>query len=251
MSIIIDYDQLAGECLERCSELASYTESPGQITRRFLTPPMQDVHAAVTHWMSQMGVMARVDHVGNVIGSRVSANPNCKTLLIGSHLDTVPNAGKYDGILGVVIGIAVLKALKTVELPFAIDVIGFSEEEGVRFSTPYLGSRAIAGDFEVSWLDLVDSQGQSMRSVIETFGLAADKISLTSYAPDHVLGFIEAHIEQGPVLARVDQPVAVVTDIAGQSRLKMRFHGCSGHAGTTPMSPRADALVAAPVACCC
>lgn len=245
MSIIIDYDRLAAECLLRCDELSTYTESPGQITRRFLTAPMRDVHAATTRWMDELNMTSRVDAVGNLIGTRSSAKPNCKMLLIGSHLDTVPNAGKYDGILGVIVGIAVVKALASADLPFAIDVVGFSEEEGVRFSTPYLGSRAIAGDFDVACLDLVDSQGHSLRAAIENFDLTPDEIALAAYPADRVLGFIETHIEQGPVLAILDKPVAVVSAIAGQSRLKICFQGNPGHAGTTPMFPRADALVAA------
>ena len=245
MSIIIDYDQLASECLARCDELATCTETPGQITRGYLTPPMHAVHAAATGWFEDVGMTVRVDAAGNLIGTRPCSEPDAKTLLIGSHLDTVPDAGRFDGILGFVAGIAVVKALQGVNLPFAIDVIGFSEEEGVRFSTPYLGSRAVTGGFQAHWQDLVDSHGHSMRQVIESFGLVFDEIPLAVYPPDRVLGFIEAHIEQGPVLSRMNLPVAAVESIAGQSRLKMLFHGRAGHAGTTPMTPRADALVAA------
>ncbi len=245
MSIIIQYDQLAAECMARCDELSTHTETLGQVKRRYLSPPMRDVHNAVIVWAKAAGMTTRVDPVGNLVATRGSSNADAKTLLIGSHLDTVPNAGKYDGILGVVAGIAAVKALGAIELPFAIDVIGFSEEEGVRFSTPYLGSRAVAGSFDPAWLAIEDLEGHSMRSVIEEFGLDPGEISSAAYAPDHVLGFVEAHIEQGPVLSRMNLPVAAVDAIVGQSRLKLLFRGQAGHAGTMPMPHRADALVAA------
>lgn len=245
MSIIINYDQLANECLARCDELAGYSESPHGVTRRFLTPPMHDVHLAVGNWMRDAGMTTRRDALGNLIGTLASSRPNAKKLLLGSHLDTVPNAGKYDGVLGVMTSIAVVNSLGARTLPFDIDVIGFSEEEGVRFATPYLGSQAITGDFDPNWLDLTDSLGWTMRDAIESYGMSPDEINDAAYEPDRVLGFVEAHIEQGPVLSRARLPVAAVDFIAGQSRLMMIFHGHAGHAGTTPMSPRADALVAA------
>ena len=193
----------------------------------------------------------RVDAVGNIVGRRsVAASPAgdqqaMLVLMIGSHLDTVPNAGKYDGILGVLVGLAVVEALGTVSLPFAIDVIGFSEEEGIRYSQPYLGSRAVAGNFDLAWLDRCDASGISMRDAITTFGQDPSKIADAAYKFTDVVGFIEAHLEQGPVLERAGLPVAVVTSIVGQSRLVVRFLGEAGHAGTTPMVPRSDALVGA------
>ncbi len=245
MSIIIDFDQLAAECLSRCEELATHTDTPGQLTRLFLTPAMLGAHQCVSDWMRQAGLTVRTDGAGNLIGSRPPSTIHSKTLIIGSHLDTVPNAGRYDGMLGVVAAIAAVKAIGHAKLPFAIDVIGFSEEEGVRYSTPYLGSRAIAGTFDINWLSTTDTQGVFMVKAIEDFGLSAADLCSTAYSPDRVLGFVEAHIEQGPVLARLNLPVAAVDAIAGQSRLKMVFVGQSGHAGTTPMVPRADALVCA------
>jgi len=237
--------ELAAECLRRCDQLAAHSEVPGQITRRFLTPPMLAVHRDVKCWMQAASLAVHVDHAGNLIGRRPATNHPAKILLVGSHLDTVPNAGRYDGILGVMIGIAIAQALGDAKLPFSIDVIGFSEEEGVRFGLPYLGSRAISGDFDPAWLSLSDPQQQTMRAAIEAFGLDPNAIGSAAYLPDEVLGFVEPHIEQGPVLAQLGRSIAAVDAIAGQSRLLIEFTGEPGHAGTTPMHPRADALVSA------
>jgi allantoate deiminase len=215
---------------------------------------MHNVHALLRHWMESAGLTVRVDPAGNLIGHR-SANwvstdsrvaPDApQILLIGSHLDTVPNAGKFDGILGVLIGLAVVEATRDLALPFAVEVIGFSEEEGVRFSLPYIGSRTIAGSFEPQWLERKDENGVSLRDAITAFGLDADRIPSAAYDPTRVLGFVEAHIEQGPVLERAGLPVAAVTSIVGQSRLVVHFRGEAGHAGTMPMELRRDALVGA------
>jgi allantoate deiminase len=214
---------------------------------------MNAVHALLRRWMEAANMSVRIDHAGNLIGRRAASSSithnatanEPKVLLIGSHLDTVPNAGKFDGILGVLIGLAVVEATRELALPFAIDVIGFSEEEGVRYALPYIGSRALAGVFEAAWLDRQDENGISLREAIIAFGLDPDLIPQAAYATDHVLGFVEAHIEQGPVLERAGLPVAAVTSIVGQSRLVVRFGGEAGHAGTMPMELRRDALVGA------
>jgi len=201
--------------------------------------------------MNAAGMRTRIDAAGNLIGSlsspdKKNASPP-KRFLLGSHLDTVPNAGAYDGILGVMIGLAVAEhfASLTTALPFSIDVIGFSEEEGVRYAQPYLGSRSIAGSFDTSWLERVDEQGVSMREAIQAFGLDPNDIPTAAISPTEVIGFVEAHIEQGPVLERLDHAVGIVTSIVGQSRLTVEFKGEAGHAGTMPMMPRRDALVGA------
>jgi len=200
----------------------------------------------------------RVDATGNLVGRRLACavdasgkaekagtDSESSVLIIGSHLDTVPNAGKYDGILGVMLGLAIVERLGERSLPFAIDVIGFSEEEGVRYATPYLGSRGAAGNFDSTWLGLFDPSGVSMREAMIGFGLNPTEIDLAAYSPENVIGFLEPHIEQGPVLERAGLPVGIVSQIVGQSRLVLHFRGEAGHAGTTPMSPRRDALVPA------
>jgi len=238
--------------MQRCQQLSLCTEEPEVITRRFLTPPMHQVHDHLRRWMGESGMTVRIDAVGNLIGRlpcQLSLLPQSsgvpRVLLIGSHLDTVPNAGSFDGILGVLIGLAVAESFKDRPLPFAIEVIGFSEEEGVRYAQPYLGSHAIAGTFDDSWLTRVDETGMSLSEAIQAFGLDPDRISQAVIAPESVIGFVEAHIEQGPILDRLDKPVGVVTSIVGQSRLVVCFEGEAGHAGTVPMTPRRDALVGA------
>jgi allantoate deiminase len=165
-------------------------------------------------------------------------------LIIGSHLDTVPGAGAYDGILGVVIAVALLEGLRGRRLPFAIEVVGFSEEEGVRFGTPFIGSRALVGRLDKELLNVRDAQGISVRQAIENFGLNPEEIPQTQLRND-VLGYLEFHIEQGPVLESLNQPLAAVEAIAGQSRLEFAFIGHANHAGTTPMHLRRDAIAAA------
>lgn len=195
--------------------------------------------------MRAAGMSVTVDDAGNITGTRASGWPNAKRLIIGSHLDTIPNGGKYDGILGVMVGIAVVQSLADVDLPFDIDVIGFSEEEGVRFSLPYIGSRAIAGSFDPAWLGHQDDAGITLASAIESFGLTPANLPSAAIDPDRVLGFVEIHIEQGPVLAKKNLAVAAVTAIAGQTRMRLSFVGDAGHAGTVPMPGRSDPLVAA------
>ncbi len=165
-------------------------------------------------------------------------------LLIGSHLDTVPNAGAYDGVLGVALPIALLGALIGRKHPFAIEVVGFSEEEGVRFGTPFIGSRALVGSLDEDLLSRQDAQGISIRKAIEDFGLNPEEIAQAAIGDD-VFGYVEFHIEQGPVLENVGRPLGVVEAIAGQSRLEFTFVGHANHAGTTPMDLRHDALAAA------
>ena len=244
--------QLAQECVLRCREIATISEVQGQTTRRYLTPPMRKVHAVISDWMQASQMAVRTDNAGNLIGRR-SANlsiaseetPAPKTLLLGSHLDTVPNAGAFDGVLGVMIGLAVIELLEKTPLPFHVDVVGFSEEEGVRFSTPYIGSSAIAGCFDSTMLDRSDGDAKTMHDAICEFGLNPGNVAAAAYSPAEVIGFVEAHIEQGPLLGHLDRSVAWVDHIAGQSRLGVRFSGCASHAGTTPMTLRQDALLAA------
>jgi len=205
---------------------------------------MRDCHQEIARWMEPLRAQVRVDAAGNFRGFYPAARPNAPRLLIGSHLDTVPNAGAYDGILGVVLAVSLLEELHGRRLPFGIEVVGFSEEEGVRFGTPFIGSRALVGRLDRELLDVQDAQGISVRKAIEEFGLNPEEIPQTELEND-TLGYLEFHIEQGPVLEKLNLPLAAVEAIAGQSRLEFTFLGRGNHAGTTPMHLRRDAMAGA------
>ena len=217
--------------MERCDELASITDEPGRITRTFHSPAMQRANVLVGSWMQAAGLETRVDAAFNLIGRLPSPVTGAKTLLLGSHLDTVRDAGKYDGPLGVLGAIAVVEKLReeNAVLPFHLEVIGFSDEEGVRYQTTYLGSRAIAGTLTARDLARIEEKGieQAKRDAGE------------------FLAYAEMHIEQGPVLESEQLALAAVSGIAGQTRIRVTFEGKAGHAGTTPMKMRKDALCAA------
>lgn len=218
--------------LERCDRLAACSEVPGQITRTFLSAPMREVHRQVRGWMEHAGMQVRLDAVGNLIGTYPAAIPEAPKLLIGSHLDSVPDAGRYDGVLGVLLGIALVEALAGQRLRFALEVVGFSEEEGVRFGVPFLGSRAFVGNFEEKLLELTDIAGVSVAQAIRDFGLNPAEIAPSE---GDYLGYLEFHIEQGPQLEAEGLPLGIVEAIVGQSRLEFEFTGQAAHAGTTPM----------------
>ena len=230
--------------MERCQKLAGFSEEPGCTTRTFLSPPMRDCHEEIARWIEPLGARVRVDAAGNLRGFYPAAEPKAPRLLIGSHLDTVPNAGAYDGILGAVLAVTLLEGLQGRRLPFAIEVVGFSEEEGVRFGAPFIGSRALVGRLDQNVLDLRDAQGISVRKAIENFGLNPQEIPQAELEND-TLAYLEFHIEQGPVLEKLNQPLAAVEAIAGQSRLEFTFLGRANHAGTTPMHLRCDAIAGA------
>ena len=234
---------LAEEVIARCRKLALFSEDSDGTRRTFLSTPMRDVHREITDWLEPLGTEVRVDAAGNLRGL-YPAKEGASRLLIGSHLDTVPRAGAYDGVLGLVIAVALLKGLKEQKLPYAIEVVGFSEEEGVRFGTPFIGSRALVGGLDQDLLAMQDARGVSVRQAILEFGLNPDEISEASLTDD-VCGYLEFHIEQGPVLEKLGLPLAVVEAIAGQSRLEFTFVGRANHAGTTPMDLRFDAVTCA------
>jgi allantoate deiminase len=248
-----DFAAHARRVLAECRLLAGMTEEPGRITRRFLTPPVRDVHAHLAARMRSLGMTVRVDAIGNLRGLWQPPNAPVRRLLIGSHIDTVPNAGAFDGILGVALAlelveIALAQNAREREL-LALEVIAFSEEEGVRYAVPFLGSRTLAGSFDPAYLAFEDADGVRMDAALRAFGLDPEKIgeaALDLAARDAgVLGFFEIHIEQGPVLEAEDLELAAVEGIVGQSRLEFRFAGQANHAGTTPMHLRHDALCAA------
>ena len=241
MQTTIDIAKLVEEVIARCRTLASFSEDACGTRRTFLSAPMRDCHKEITHWLEPLGAQVRVDAAGNLRAIYPAVVSVAPRLLMGSHLDTVPNAGAYDGILGVVLAVALLQALQGRKLPYGIEVVGFSEEEGVRFGTPFIGSRALVGRLDEELLARTDAQGISVRNAIEDFGLNPGEIAQAALKDD-VLAYLEFHIEQGPVLEKLGRPLGVVEAIAGQSRLEVTFVGRANHAGTTPMDLRHDAL---------
>ena len=235
--------RLTRQVLETCDALARHTEVPGEITRPYLCPSARAVQEELRAWADRLGMTTRVDAVGNLRSRLESRAPDARTLYIGSHLDTVPNAGRYDGIIGVVFGYALVEALHERELPFHLEVLGFSEEEGVRYGVSFIGSRALVGTAD-ELLTVRDKENQSVRDAIVGYGLNPDELPGAG-ADDSPLGYLEIHIEQGPVLQDQGAAVGVVSAIVGQSRLTLHFTGRASHAGTTPMHLRRDALAAA------
>jgi OHCU decarboxylase len=233
--------------LDWADRLGAITEEEGTVTRTFLTPQHRAAADQVMQWMRVAGMETSMDAIGNVVGRYEGSRPNAPALLIGSHLDTVRDAGKYDGILGVLTAIACVGALhvKGERPPFAIEVIGFGDEEGVRFQSTLLGSRAVAGNFEMSALNRKDANGVTVRDALVAFGLDPAKIGAVARKRLGVLGYVELHIEQGPVLEAENLPVGIVTSIAGVTRANFEVTGLAGHAGTVPMRLRHDALTAA------
>jgi allantoate deiminase len=264
------WSEAARAAVERCRQIANCTEEPGRITRTYLSPPMREVHALISSWLTAAGCSIGIDAAGNLRATRAAAS-SCgadplvrgrrprrplqdhvasggsrgtradqgvrPTFVIGSHLDTVPNAGAFDGILGVILGAAVLEDLVGRALPYAIELIGFSEEEGVRYGVPFIGSRATVGTLDATLIGRISG-------AIRDFGLDPARLP-EAQLPGNVFGYVEFHIEQGPVLEHLGLPVGIVEAIAGQSRLMLHFEGRANHAGTTPMLLRHDALAGA------
>jgi allantoate deiminase len=234
----------AQRAIAECRQIAFMTEEPGHITRRFLTAPMHPVHAHLRARMEALGMTVQVDAAGNLRGLWQPGGATGKRLLLGSHLDTVPQGGAFDGVLGVTLALEWVGLAQDFQLPLPIEVIAFSEEEGVRFGVPFLGSRAVAGRFDANLLALADADGVTVEAAIRAFGLDPGQIDLAKFDPSSA-AFVEIHIEQGPVLEAENLRVAAVTAIAGQTRLSVTFAGQANHAGTTPMHLRRDALAAA------
>ncbi len=217
--------------MRRLDELGGVSDEAGRLTRTFNSPAMARANGLVGAWMSAAGLEVRVDAAFNLLGRWNCPEKSARTLLLGSHLDTVRDAGKYDGPLGVLAALSAVELLRSrhITLPFHVEIAGFSDEEGVRYQTTYLGSRALAGTLTADDLERVEEKGieKARRRAGEFFAYA------------------EVHIEQGPVLEARNVPVGVVTAIAGQSRIKATLEGRAGHAGTTPMNLRRDALAGA------
>jgi allantoate deiminase len=234
----------AEEVIARCRKLASFSEDAAGTRRTFLSRPMHDCHREITKWLKAAGAEVTVDAAGNLRAFYAGAEASAPRLLFGSHLDTVPNAGAYDGILGVVIAVALLESLDRRQLPFAIEVIGFSEEEGVRFGTPFIGSRALVGRLDEDLLNRQDANGISVRTAIKNFGLNPKDIPRAALGDD-TLAYLEFHIEQGPVLESLGRSLGAVETIVAQTRMQFEFLGRANHAGTTPMHLRHDAIASA------
>ncbi len=243
----LDRHRGANRLLNRCETLAGFSALSDGILRAYLTPEHAQANAQVSQWMIEAGMTTWQDQVGNQWGRYEGSLEGAPKLIIGSHLDTVPYAGRYDGILGVLAAIELVSQLNSENrrLPFAIEVVGFCDEEGTRFGTTLIGSKALAGQWQEDWLVIEDDSGVTMREALERFGLDPKYCASAQLNPDQVLGFWELHIEQGPVLEAEDLPLGVVTGIAGAKRSMIQLKGQAGHAGTTPMHLRRDSLAGA------
>jgi allantoate deiminase len=230
--------------LDLCDRIAAHTDVPGTITRTFLSPATREVHALLTAEMQSLGMTVRTDSAGNLRGVYSAVSADAPVLLLGSHIDTVPNAGRYDGILGVAIPMALIRSLEGHRFAYAMELIAFSEEEGVRFGFPFIGSRSLIGDLGSIELARTDRDGVTVQQAIRNFGLSPDQLHDAALTPN-TFAFLELHIEQGPVLESLDLPLGIVSTIVGQSRYELTFSGQANHAGTTPMPLRHDALTAA------
>ncbi|MGA9328384.1 MAG: allantoate amidohydrolase, partial [Bradyrhizobium sp.] len=238
---------LGEEIVGRINRLAEISEAPDNLTRIFLTPELRAAADLIMTWMREAGMSAHLDAIGNVCGRYEGERLGLPCLMLGSHYDTVRDAGRWDGPLGVLTAISCVADLnkRGRRFPFAIEVVGFADEEGVRFASTLLGSRAVAGTFNERVLASKDSAGVSMREALVQFGLDPDDIGAAARVRGQLLAYVELHIEQGPVLEASGLPVGVVSAIAGATRLAARLTGMAGHAGTVPMALRQDALAGA------
>ncbi|SFR89161.1 allantoate deiminase [Microbacterium sp. cf046] len=263
------FSTAAGRVMARCDELARVTATPGGIERVYLSPEHARVNRLAAEWMREVGMATRQDAAGNQIGrldrspdprsegpagrspSQVDASP---ALMLGSHLDTVPDAGRFDGIVGVLMALEVVRLLRVPSpdgtgsvspLPFAVEVVAFSDEEGTRFGKALLGSSAVAGTWSDEWWTLADADGTTLREAFREFGLDPGRIGEAARRPDELVGYLEAHIEQGPELDRRGESLAVVSSIASARRFQLIIEGEARHAGGTPYDMRRDALLGA------
>jgi allantoate deiminase len=237
----------AKKLVRMLGELGRISDESGKLTRTFLSPAMRRANAQVGKWMREAGLTVREDTVGNLIGRLESPHSRAKTLLLGSHLDTVRDAGRFDGALGVLLSIVAIAEFqrRKVTLPFHVEVLGFSEEEGVRFASAYLGSKGYTGQLKAPDLKRRDGQGRSVAEALAQFNGGRFALPRAAHVAGSLIGYFETHIEQGPVLERERLAVGVVSAIAGQTRGRLTVRGSAGHAGTTPMAMRRDALAGA------
>ncbi|ADZ89459.1 allantoate amidohydrolase [Marinomonas mediterranea] len=242
----IRYASLAKQVMQRCDELGKISQCSDYLDRRYLTTEHKAANALVGGWLQDAGMTTWQDEAGNLWGRYESKKPDAKRFILGSHLDTVPNGGKYDGMLGVIAPLTLIKAFNQygIEFPFHLDIVGFGDEEGTRFSSTLLGSRALTGQWEKDWEHVEDDDGISLKQALEEFGLAFDSVLNAAIDKTNLLGYLELHIEQGPVLENQNMPVGIVSGIAGAKRFDFTVQGMAGHAGTVPMPLRQDALCA-------
>lgn len=240
-------DQTATIIMERIDALAGFSERADGLARRCFTPEHRRANDLVGTWMQGAGMDVHEDAIGNIIGRYEGESKGLPAVMIGSHLDTVVMAGKYDGMLGVLTGIACVEALNRGKkrLPFAIEVAGFADEEGVRFASTYIGSNAVTGAFDMALLERRDADGITLADALKSFGLDPARIGEAARKKDDILAYLEVHIEQGPVLENENLPVGAVSGISGATRQLISIEGDAGHAGTVPMGLRRDALAAA------
>jgi allantoate deiminase len=233
--------------LDRCDELAAISSQPDRMERVHLSKEHRAANDLVAAWMREAGLSTWQDAAGNQCGRLEGGEPGLPALLLGSHIDTVPDAGRYDGMLGVLLAIQVAGRVRDsgIALPFALEVVAFSDEEGTRFGTALLGSRALAGTWDDAWWNLTDKDGITLFEAFQDFGLDPARLPSAFRRPENLVGYLEAHIEQGPYLDDADRRLAVVTSIAGARRFALEIVGRAGHAGGTPYDRRKDALVGA------
>ncbi|PSH39377.1 allantoate amidohydrolase, partial [Yersinia pseudotuberculosis] len=243
----IEAEQAALQVLARCDVLAAISESPEGLTRVYLSPEHLRANRQVGEWMQAVGMQVWQDTVGNICGRYEGRQPDAPAILLGSHLDTVRNAGRYDGMLGVLTALEVVGYLHRHQqrLPVAIEVIGFADEEGTRFGITLLGSKGVTGRWPVEWLNTTDADGISVAQAMVRAGLDPMDIGQSARAANAFCAYLELHIEQGPCLENAGLALGVVTDINGARRLQCQFTGLAGHAGTVPMGQRQDALAGA------
>jgi allantoate deiminase len=237
----------AADVLDRCAQLDRFSSLPAGLERIYLSPEHGQANAQAAAWMEAAGLSTWQDAAGNQWGRREGRVPGLPALVLGSHLDTVPDAGSYDGMLGVVMAIAVAERLRDRidGFPFALEVVGFSDEEGTRFGKALLGSQAVAGTWDEDWWELSDRAGTTLHDAFREFGLDPRSIGEAGRAPESLVGYLEAHIEQGPYLEAADASLGYVTTIAGARRFRLAVVGEARHAGGTPYEKRRDALVGA------
>ncbi|WP_304163048.1 allantoate amidohydrolase [Lonsdalea britannica] len=239
----------ARQVMDRCDALAEISEGAGQLTRVYLSKEHLRANQVVGEWMRAAGMRVWQDSVGNICGRYEGETAHAPALLLGSHLDTVRNAGRYDGMLGVLCALETVRYLhqRQIRLPVALEIVGFGDEEGTRFGITLLGSRGLTGTWPAVWLECQDADGVSVSHALTQAGLSADAIGEAARSPSDILAYLELHIEQGPCLEQAGLALGVVTAINGARRLNCTFVGHAGHAGTVPMGQRQDALAAAAV----